>query len=181
MTRQIDSSVSRWSLPIRLLHWLTALLLALQLVVAWFLMGDGAGALQWISFHISLGVVLGAVIGVRLLCRVFDRGPARRASLARLLQATIYVQALAVSATGWLAYRPSPFAGRAVVLGYFDLPTLSFMRTAPWAFWHKWLVWLFVGMVVGHIAVAIYHARKPGDSTLAAMSFKRSPGRKRRG
>jgi hypothetical protein len=70
-----------------------------------------------------------------------------------------------------VAYRPSPFAARKVIFGYFDLPVLSSLRTAPWAMWNKWSVWLLLLLVSGHVVMAIYHARTPGDRTAAAMSL----------
>lgn len=166
------SSADRWSVALRLLHWMTVPLLGVQFAVSLLLMGDGRDAVPWLGFHISLGVVLAAVIGDRLACRVFDRGPGGRRIIVRPMQATLYVLTLVVSATGWLAYRPSPFAARGVLFGNFDLPVLSSLRLAPWALWHKWSVWLLLVLVGGHIVLAIYHARTPGDRTMAAMSLR---------
>lgn len=171
MAASSPSQADRWSVPLRLLHWVTVPLLAVQFAVSLLLMGDGR-SVPWLGFHISMGTVLVAVIGARLVCRLFDSGPHGRQIVVRLLQAMLYMVALGVSATGWLAYRPSPFAVRKVLFGYLDLPVLSSLRVAPWSFWHKWSVWLFLLLVAGHVGMAIYHACRPGDRTMAAMSLR---------
>lgn len=172
MTVPSATGANRWSAPLRLLHWFAVPLLAVQFAVSLFIMGDGTGAVSWLGFHVSLGALLALVIGARLVCRLFDRGPPGRRVLAQMGQALLYLLALGVSATGWLAYRPSPFAPRAVLFGVFDLPVLSSLRLAPWSVWHLWLVWLFLFLVAGHVAMAIYHVCIPGDPTMAAMSLR---------
>lgn len=161
----------RWGVPLRLLHWATVPLLAVQFAVSPLLMGDGRSAIPWLGFHISLGAVLVVAMAARVVCRLSGPGPSGRPFIVRLMQAILYMMTLAASATGWLAYRPSPFAARKVIFGYFDLPVLSSLRTAPWAMWHKWSVWLLLLLVSGHVVMAIYHARTPGDRTAAAMSL----------
>ncbi|MBN9308422.1 MAG: cytochrome b/b6 domain-containing protein [Devosia sp.] len=178
MAASSPSQADRWSIPLRLLHWVTVPLLAVQFAVSLLLMGDGRSAVSWLGFHISLGAVVFAAIGARLVCRMFDSGPLGRQIVVRVLQAMLYMVALGVSLTGWLAYRPSPFAVRKLLFGYLDLPVLSSLRVAPWALWHKWSVWLFLALVIGHVGLAIYHACIPGDRTMAAMSL-RTPHRSR--
>lgn len=165
----------RWSLVVRLLHWITVAVLGIQVVIAWMLMGDSAGGPRWIGFHISLGMVFAVIVAVRLLCRMFDRGPEGRAVAARMLQAGLYGEALAVALSGWLAYRPSPFAPRDVVFGYFELPILPLLRGLPWSTLHRGIVWLFIATVLGHALLAIVHALTPNDPRFAAMSLRRTP------
>lgn len=168
----------RWSLPLRLLHWITVPLLFVQFAVSLTLMGD-KGAVGWFGFHASLGACLVIAIGARLVCRLFDRGPSGPRLAARLLQAALYLVLVAVSATGWLAYRPSPFAVRSILFGRFDLPVLAAPRFVPWAMLHRWLVWLLLILVAGHVLMAIFRGLAPGDRTLEAMSLSARRGRTR--
>jgi len=162
----------RWSSPVRVLHWATVPLLGIQFAASFLVMGDGTSALSWLGFHVSLGTLVVVTLGARLVCRLFDHGPAGRRVIVRILQAMLYAVALGVSATGWLAYRPSPFAPRAVLFGFFELPVpSSLVRLAPWALWHRWLVWLLLLIVTGHIIMALWHALRPGDRVMASMAL----------
>lgn len=168
----LANRAERWSSPVRVLHWATVPLLGIQFAASFLVMGDGTSALSRLGFHVLLGTLVVVTFGARLVCRLFDHGPAGRRVVVRILQAIIYLVALGVSATGWLAYRPSPFAPRAVLFGFFELPVLSsLVRLAPWAFWHKWLVWLLLLLVTGHIIMAFWHAFRPGDRVMVGMSL----------
>jgi len=163
--------VDQWSLPLRLLHWTTVLLLGVQFAVALLPIGSGIGGVAGLGFHVSLGALLAIVFSARLVCRLFDRGPHGRRIAARLLQGLLYLLAFTVSASGWLAYRPSPFAGRALLFNYVELPKLVWSHTTQWIVWHRWAVWLLLGVSAGHIALAIYHLLRPGDRRNRAMSI----------
>ena len=146
-------------------------LLCIQFAVALLPIGNSVGGAAGIGFHISLGTLLAIVFSARLVCRLFDHGPPGRRVAAQLLQGLLYVLAVGVSATGWLAYRPSPFAGRALLFNYIELPKLEWSYVTHWATWHRWAVWLFLSVIAGHVALAIYHLFKPGDRHHGAMSL----------
>lgn len=116
----------RWALGIRLLHWLTVLALAFQLVVAFGPMkGPGMATMNWLPVHMSAGVTILAIIVLRLGWRAFTKAPvqpiSRSSQRARIaFHVSIYALILAVLITGWLGYRPMPFMPPARLFG--DLP-----------------------------------------------------------
>jgi cytochrome b561 len=140
-----------WSLGIRLLHWLTAALVGVQIAFAFALMGgSGMAKVLWLPFHVSVGVSIFSIIFVRLVWRVFERAPARPASplvrrLAAFVHASLYLLILAVVLTGWLAYSPAPLMPPARLFSYMPLPTAPrFQAISPreFAMIHLTLVWV---------------------------------------
>lgn len=158
---------TRWSLPLRVLHWTTVFLLLVQYGVSFTLI-EGVGMIKWLGPHVIVGVCIAVAIAARLVCRLFDHGPAPRRLATRVVQAALYVVLLAVTATGWLAYRPSPFALRPMLV---NLPVLPVPQVLPWGLLHEWLVWLLMILIVGHSSVAVIRAFVMGDQTLRSMSL----------
>lgn len=149
-----------WSWQVRLLHWLTAALVLPQTMIALLFMGSGLGSLAWLSVHLSLGVVLFAVIVGRIILRTTTRAVPRSHIFASTLQIGLYITLLAVSISGWLSYRPAAFSPRNVLFGLAPLPRLRWLPDLPWLATHRVLVWLFVVLLALHIGAVVFHSSR---------------------
>jgi cytochrome b561 len=173
------SKPQSWSRGLRVLHWLTVLVLGYELAVALVLMRPGMATIYWMPTHISLGAGLLLLVLLRLVWRMFERRPRRavgRIALAssRLLQALLYLLLLATVVTGWIAYRPVPFAPAVQVAGIFALPAfpaLEWLPNWPYAYLHRLCTWLLVAVAGMHIGAAILHGVRR-DGVLSGMTWR---------
>ena len=179
----VTVSDQRWSLSVRLLHWLTVVALAAQLAVAFGPMaGPGMAPMNWLPLHMSIGVTVIAMILLRLFWRVFTKVPVR--SLPRpvrfagaIVHVCLYVTILAVLITGWLAYRPLPFMPPARLFGSLPLPlapAVDGLSARSFAMLHARLVWILLGLVGVHVLAALAHAALLRDGVMRGMSFGRT-------
>ena len=173
----------RWALGIRLLHWLTVLALAFQLVVAFGPMkGPGMASMNWLPIHMSAGVTIFAIIILRLGWRAFTKAPvqpiSRSSQRARtVFHMSIYALILAVLITGWLGYRPMPFMPPARLFGDLPVPlapSVGPLSARAFAFIHAKLVWILLGFVGIHVAAAFVHFVFFRDRVMRGMSFGRA-------
>ena len=158
-----------WSWQVRLLHWLTLLLLLPQVVIAMTLMGRQMGTLEWLAAHVSLGVLLVAVLAARVGVRLLMHSVRKSSRLAAALQVLLYIDVLAISATGWLSYRPAAFSPRNVLFGMMPLPRIRWLPDLPWLATHRFLVWLLIILIAVHVGAVAYHSLVKRDGTLSAM------------
>lgn len=176
----------RWALGVRLLHWLTVLVLAFQIVVAFGPMkGPGMAAMNWLPIHMSVGVTILAIVVLRLGWRAFTKAPAQPYSRSwhrarTIFHLSIYALILAVLITGWLGYRPMPFMPPARLFG--DVPVPIAPSVGPssarvFAFIHAKLVWMLLGLIGIHIAAALVHFALIRDDVMRGISFGRADTR----
>ncbi|RWB96358.1 MAG: cytochrome b [Mesorhizobium sp.] len=181
-----DVARPRWSFGIRLFHWLTVLILAFQLVVAFGPMkGPGMASMNWLPAHMSAGVLILAIIVLRLGWRAVTKAPPQPYSRSwhrarTVFHMSIYALILAVLITGWLAYRPMPFMPPARLFG--DVPVPIAPSVGPssaraFAFIHAKLVWVLLGFIGIHIAAALVHLAWFRDDIMRGMSFGRATAR----
>lgn len=165
----------------RVLHWLTAALVTLQFTVllAWRGMGENAITLFLTSIgpHGSLGFMLLTVTLARLGWAWINRkqrppqAPGLGGHMARVVHVTFY---------GLLLWLPA-FAilrqyGRGGALRFYGLELLPeaerdiIWMIAPADLLHGPLSWLLLGLVIGHIAIALIHRFWLKDKVLARMA-----------
>jgi cytochrome b561 len=172
----------RWSVGVRLLHWLTVVALAVQLAFAFGPMaGPGMASMSWLPLHMSIGVTVIAMILLRLFWRIFTKAPVR--PLLRpvrfagaLVHAALYATILAVLITGWLAYRPMPFMPPARLFGSLPLPlapSVEGLSARAFAMLHARLIWALLGLVGVHVLATLAHAALFRDGVMRGMSFGR--------
>jgi len=162
------------------LHWAMALLLVAQLALGWWMLGlpkqpPGLRA-GWFNVHKSIGLVLGALILLRLAWRLRHRPPgwgvllpAWRQRAARWTHGLLYALLVVMPASGYLG---SSFGRYPVLFFGQALP-----RWAPeWPAAKAWLssvhlvsAWLLLGLLLLHVAAALRHALQR-DGVLARMS-----------
>ncbi|MDP3314908.1 MAG: cytochrome b/b6 domain-containing protein [Devosia sp.] len=164
-----DAKKPPWSWQVRLLHWLTVLLILPQTVIALLFMGRGTGSYEWLSLHLSVGIVLFAILLARLGLRMITRSVRKSGIAAGVLQFLLYANVLAVSITGWLSYRPAAFAPRSPLFGVASLPRLRWLPELPWQAMHRLLVWILVFLIALHLGAVAYHSLIKKDGTMAAM------------
>ena len=164
----------RWGLGVRILHWMTVLILIAQLVVVFGLQGPGMAMMIWMPWHLSLGVALLGVVLLRLALRTFPRP--KTASIGWIvgaMQTALYLTLIAVTLTGWFAYRPSGLAPTPLLFGLLPMRPVHLSLSVPWASWHRALVWALLALVAAHVAIALYHFAILKDRVLHLMLFGR--------
>jgi cytochrome b561 len=158
----------------KVLHWLVLALLIIQFTLAWTMPHIGRNTVPetLINLHFSFGIVILAVVVIRLVWRwthpepaPLDGLPPWQVTTARIVHYLLYLLLLVLPVLGWVnasfrGYDVSPF-------GLFTLPKLVATR-APGFGWtgdvHVWLsTYALLGLVGLHVIAALYHAtRKDG-------------------
>jgi cytochrome b561 len=163
----------------KLLHWVVALLVVIQIGIAWTMpdIGPQTKLGRLISLHLTLGAVI-AFVGVARVCwRLCRRGPGAGMTEARLLRAaarvthgTVYVLLLVVPLLGWAAA-----SARGWRVAFFDhraLPALLPHGSAAGFLAgdaHAFLAYLLLALLVFHVSAALYHRFILHDEVLARM------------
>jgi cytochrome b561 len=183
---QADQRTS-WSVSIRALHWLTAAMIAVELAISFGPMSVGTGVFEWLPAHLSIGAAVATLVLARVVRRYFERAPAIGVSpfvrtLASILHAALYAGLIVVLFTGWAAYRPSPFIPRARLFGLVpmpDLPPTPWLAAQQYAALHRLLVWIFLALLVTHVAAAVFHGVVLKDGVMSGM-LRAPSGRRQR-
>ena len=111
----VDTSLTRYGLALRVLHWLTAIAVFTAFGVTYlepfFARGTPArGMVGWV--HISVGLLLIALLAVRIPVRIFGRNPPASAQISRpvaiashIVHGLLYLALIATLALGvYLAF-----------------------------------------------------------------------------
>lgn len=170
---------SRWSRPVRLLHWLGVLLILAVACIGLVMVDLERGTdlrKTLYALHKSLGVSVLALALLRLLVRLATRapaplaGPAWQLRLARASHGLLYALMLALPLSGWLlnsvAGQPLPW------FGVVDLPALAAKNAAwrkPVDAAHVALFWTLAALACVHAGAALHHHWLRGDATLRRM------------
>jgi cytochrome b561 len=159
------------------LHWLTALLVLVQFALAetWdWASRDTRETMQ--STHVSLGILLTAVIVVRLIWRwtpghqrsSLEAGWMRIASKSvhYLLYLLLVAQACLGFAIGWSAGHPIHFFGIPIPgpIGALSRPVRHDIREI-----HSTVGWIIIILALGHALAALYHHYFLKDRVLGRM------------
>lgn len=166
------------------LHWLTAALVAAQLVGGWSLslVQDDQAAEQLLALHRSLGVVLWAVVAARLIWRSRwavkpplppTMPPAQKAA-ARVVELALYGLLLLQPLTG-LGH--SLARGKSFQLFWVRVPTLM-ARDKPLSGLlhdvHATTAKVLLALIAMHVIAALFHGLVRRDGVLASMWPRRS-------
>jgi cytochrome b561 len=164
-----------------LLHWLVAAALVAQFSFGWWLttLPDDARA-AWVGVHRSVGVVIMAVILVRLAWRLACVPPAQYPTvphavgwIAELSHAIVYAALVLVPLTGLLGtlLGGEPFMLFGATLrgsGAGHAALGDFFRGA-----HAIAAWTLAGLVALHVAAALWHLVR-GDGAFWRMFPRRA-------
>ncbi len=160
------------------LHWTSAILVIALLALGLWMITLSYYS-QWYytapALHTSMGILFTAVLILRCSWRLTNTQPIitgtsleqRAAGISHWL---IYWLLFAICISGYLIVTA---AGSGIsVFGLFELPAspLQFDNQADMAgWWHRWLCYLLMAVIVLHIAAALKHQLINRDGTLSRM------------
>ena len=170
----------RWPLPIRILHWATALLVLTTVPAIYAAMAlaetDTDLAENLAGLHILCGLAILALTLSRLALRLAlpappgaDQHPALRAA-AGLVTGILYGLLVALPITGILKLTSSGLDvsafGFVLIPSFGRAPALAkALNTA-----HEWLGKALIALALAHAAMAILHRRLTGTAILRRMA-----------
>lgn len=175
-----DTSVSRYHVSLRFLHWTIALLVLVQLAVGGLVLAELPGTdekLLPLRVHVVAGLLIGTLMVLRLIVRLKSSKPAPATAgnpalngLRRLTHFLFYAIVLAMISTG---------IGMAFLAGLFpilfgaggELPQ-SFDAFPPYA-GHELFAIVLLVLVALHVAGVVYHELILKDRLLSRMGFGR--------
>lgn len=161
------AKTERYRLPARLLHWIVALALPVQIYLGWAseLMSDWERPLR---LHYQCGMILAALMVVRLIWRVACGSPPQSLNeprwqrrLATFVHWILYLLLLLLPASGYIiwVWMQAPMD----VFGAFDVPRLftppaedETSRAIAW-YVHYWSGWALLALILLHISAALWH------------------------
>lgn len=168
-----------WHPVIRVMHWLMALLFAVQAAVGWIGadMPRSPAKIDVMTLHKSLGITLLLLAVFRLGWRGLHSAPPLPAGnapweniAARSVQALLYVSLFALPLSGWLAASTTAVPWK--LWWFLPWPRL----TAPDQAMHDWsagvheaLIWLLLALLTLHVAAALRHHFLLHDDVLRGM------------
>ncbi|HEY0182299.1 MAG TPA: cytochrome b/b6 domain-containing protein [Rhodopila sp.] len=178
-----DRREGRYSAAARLLHWLTALLIAVQIPVGIVMSYRGNVLDLWnrttdllYSSHKSLGFILLVLVLIRLLARAIVRPPPPESGLPRwqmraaaASHAGLYLLLVAVPMLGWFGVSLFPALE---VFGVIALPAITGPdRAASDTVFslHAAAAFVLLALVALHVAAALYHHLIRRDGVLRRM------------
>jgi cytochrome b561 len=180
------SSEYTWPRALRLVHWVSAVLVIGLLALGAYmvqLVADPAERFDLTQTHKSIGVVVLALTLVRLCLRVVTTAPKReRAPLllaAKATHAGLYALLLLMPLSGWLMTTTTPVRVPTVVLGLFALPYPLTPDLATYRLAHAIHVTAAISLallVFLHSAAAIAHALRGRRRVRRDGATVRNPG-----
>ena len=163
----------------KLLHWLVAacVLTTAPVAIAMSRVGEGPTQDMLFNLHKSLGVLILALMIVRLINRLAVGAPMPdpaiepwQKTLSAAVHTTFYVLLIAMPVAGYIAN--SAYGAATPFFGLFELPALvskdEGLATQLFAV-HRWVGWLLIVLVVVHVSAALYHHFARGDNVLRRM------------
>ncbi|SAK44347.1 cytochrome B561 [Caballeronia hypogeia] len=167
-----------YNAPARAFHWLTALLLLIQYVLAWTMpdVHRDTKPVGLIAWHLGVGMVIVLLLVVRLVWRGVhgappepDTLPSALRTLARFTHALLYALLIAVPLMGWANASSRDWS---VTLLGVPMPPLSRAGSSighALGDWHRNFAWVLLALVGLHVAAALFHQFVLGDGTLRRM------------
>ena len=176
---QYRSTAGSYGMVAQAFHWAVAVLVILQFPLGMYAadLPVSLARLQWLTRHKSLGLLILAIVLLRLAWRFFNRPPALPELLPRWERAAarvdhwlIYALLVAVPLTGWLYASAAGLP--AGWFGLFAVPDLVPKDRAAAADYHDWhvaAVTLLGALVALHIGGALRHAFVRRDGIMQRM------------
>ncbi len=168
-----------WHAGIKLLHWLVAGLIFIQIPLG--LLADGwhlsPTKLDLFVWHKSIGLLILALVLVRIAVRTANGAPALPRDLpawealaARLTQLLLYALLLFVPLSGWVINSAANIPLR--VFWWFELPDITRSDKGLAAIakhWHQGLIVLLCLLLAMHVGAALNHHFRRRNAILKRM------------
>jgi len=163
----------------KLLHWLVAacVLVTVPVAIAMDRVGQGPTQDSLYNLHKSLGVLILALMVLRLINRLVAGALAPEAeiepwqrAISSIVHTSLYVLLLAMPIVGYIAN--SAYGASTPFFGLFELPSIvgknEELATRLFTL-HRWVGWLVILLVLMHISAALYHHFIRRDAVLKRM------------
>jgi cytochrome b561 len=177
--RMLRNDAESWGAPAKLLHWAMAGLILAQVVlgilaVTWRLSPTKLNLYFW---HKSTGMLLLALLALRVLWRLANRAPTLPAALpdweraaAHASHALLYALMAALPLSGWIVNAAANIPLR--IFGLVPLPAIvapdqALADIAVWV--HRGLLVLLALVLVAHIGAALRHHFVKRNTVLMRM------------
>jgi cytochrome b561 len=176
------TSVNRFPVRSRILHWLTAILVFAALLIGFTMVNALGSYAALVAIHMTLGVTILVVVVVRLVNRLTSHPPnwpptvgRLEGKLVNLSERAMYALLLAQPLVGWAMISAT---GRPpVIFGGLHLPRIA-PFDADLFFWlrqtHTVLAVLLVVVIAAHVSAILLHTLTLRDRMLSRMTFGRS-------
>ncbi|MGH6828295.1 MAG: cytochrome b [Rhizomicrobium sp.] len=160
------------------LHWLIFLLLAAQYLIGSIMPHIGGHTLDrsWVAWHLSVGASILFFIVVRLLWRAFHPVPGLQTEArweriaARVIHWALYILVLVMTLLGWAAANAHGWSVH--LFGLVSLPQIA-PKGSRWGHEagdiHDVVLYVLLGVIVLHVAAALYHYFVKRDDVVARM------------
>jgi len=175
----VRHDIESWGATAKLFHWVMAALIFAQIAlgltaVSWHISPTKLNLLVW---HKSVGLLILALLALRLLWRLSHRAPElpwemplwERAG-AHLSHFLLYALMIALPLTGWVIASASNVPFR--IFWTIPLPAITAPDKAVedlFATIHGWLVTLLALVLIAHIGAALRHHYVKRDTVLSRM------------
>jgi cytochrome b561 len=175
---------ARFSLVSRALHWVMAvLLLAMLFIGVGMVATEGSGFATLVAIHKPLGILILALVTIRLINRLFRPAPPLPADMplpmrlaAKASHILLYVLMFALPLVGWAMLSAARYP--IVLYGPLQLPPILPHDEAMFAGLrelHTVLAYLLFAIFLAHMAAALFHGLIRRDGVLGSMASVR-PG-----
>jgi cytochrome b561 len=175
----LRNDIVSWGAPAKLFHWVMAALIFAQIAlglvaVSWHVSPAKLNLFVW---HKSTGMLILALLALRLLWRLSNAAPALPAEMpawertgARVSHFLLYALMAVLPLTGWVISSASNVPFR--IFWTIPLPAITAPDKATadlFASVHAWLVALLALVLFAHIGAALRHHYVKKDTVLARM------------
>jgi cytochrome b561 len=179
VTNPTGAGARAYTVTARVLHWLTALVIALMIPLGVIIGNDWSGPLQNFLYglHETLGALLIPIVLARLGHRLTNPPlplpqdiPALQRFAAHMTHAGLYALLVAQPLVGWIAMSAS--GAPVTVVGLFALPPIAQEnRVISEQFFvlHGLIGFSVAGLVAAHVGAALYHHVVRKDRVLMRM------------
>jgi cytochrome b561 len=173
------AELRRFTAASRILHWLTAILVFSTLLIGFTMVSTVTDYATLLEIHKTIGVVILAVVIIRVVNRLTHRPPALPPTVGRFervlvmtSEMALYALLLAQPLVGWAMVSAG---GRPIVVfGSLHIPRIapanldlfSVLRET-----HSVLAFLLVAVVAAHVSAVLLHSVTLRDRMLARMTF----------
>lgn len=178
----IKNTEHKYGVVAKVIHWFMALGLIGLVLVGWYMedMPNSPEKFELYGLHKSFGVVLLALVVLRLVWRTLNKQPLMPAGTSKFVafvaasgHGLLYAMMFAMPLVGWAM--SSSYGFPVSFFGLFTLPNL----VAPnkemaelYGMLHSWGGDVFTILIVGHVLAALYHHFICKDDVLKRMTGK---------